>query len=430
MSGTIPQGLDYVCAVPDTNGTVIILEPDAQLAESLASAVKDVTGLVPCVTAKATDGLELIVDNPDAIFAAVVGVGVTGANTLLEALEQQSIPSVAFGADMTNETRRSISTLSITDTILGEQASIPARVADAVDRLKRNANTTILVADDSRSMRMAINRYLTTRRYLVLMARDGEEALHLIKKHPEIKVVITDNEMPNMDGYSLVREIRKTHSKEELAVIGISAMNNSMLSVDFINKGANDFLKKPFVKEELYCRVDHNIDMLERIALIRDLSNKDPLTKLYNRRYFYDNSEEFLTLAQEDCKRVVASMIDIDFFKKFNDTYGHDMGDAVLVHVSNLIGEAFAKDAIVSRFGGEEFCVLSAHSPGEDIFAQYDLLRRSIENASLTRDGKTVQVTVSIGVCVDPGELEAMINKADANLYASKQSGRNRVTLT
>jgi len=412
----------------ETDGTIVILESDEALALALAKCIGEETGLSPCTATTAIEAASLIHDHAGAVFAAVVGVETKGANTMLQSLEENFIPSVAYGRKMTSEIRKKLSTLSIVDTVLATEDVIPVNVSKAVARLQKNSDIAILVAEDSRSMMAAISRYLTTRRYTVLMARDGLEALNLLAEHPEVMLVITDNEMPHMNGYALVREIRKTHTKDELAVIGISAMNNSRLTVNFINEGANDFLKKPFVKEELYCRVDHNIDMLERIALIRDLSNKDPLTRLYNRRYFYDNSEEFIARAEQDGKSVAVAMLDIDFFKRFNDTYGHDMGDAVLVHVSSLISEAFSDKAIVSRFGGEEFCILAAHDSSEDVFACYDILRRTIESSVVKKDGETVNVTISIGVCVEPGTLAFMLNKADANLYVSKKSGRNQVT--
>lgn len=286
---------------------------------------------------------------------------------------------------------------------------------------------TILVVDDSRSMRLALHRYLTTRRYKVVKAADGVEGLARLAEHPDTRVVITDNEMPNMDGFTPVREIRKDHSKEDIAVIGISAVNSPMTSVSFINHGANDFLKKPFVKEELYCRVDNSLDMLDRIALIRDLSYKDPLTHLFNRRYFFECADGFMNRIVEEGRIVSAAMLDIDFFKKFNDTYGHDVGDKVLCSVAATIADHFPSDAIVSRFGGEEFCILAANDSEDDIASRHEALRHTIESMPVRANGEPLSITVSIGVSAERLGIQEMLKKADSRLYKAKESGRNKV---
>lgn len=413
----------------DDSARIVVLEPNADLAEALALAIKDASGLLPCVASNAEEAVGFIGDNPDTIFAAVVDFGYEGAQDLLNTMTENGIPAIAYGTDYTDEIRKHISTLSIAAIVVDEGKSLIKRVSKAIRKMADNQDVGILVVDDSRSMRMALIRFLATRRYKLIEAENGIEALKLLASHPEIKLVITDNEMPQMDGFSLIREIRKSYSKDDLAVIGISAKTNSQLSVKFITNGANDFLNKPFLKEELFCRVDHNVDMLQRIALIRDLSNKDPLTRLYNRRYFFDHCDDFLATAADEDKITVAAMFDIDHFKQFNDTYGHDVGDIVLLHVSQLIADAFAENSIVSRFGGEEFCVLTAHEPNTDLFACYDKIRRKIDSTPVDVEGAPLKVSVSVGICKDREDVLTMIKIADGRLYNAKESGRNRVVM-
>ena len=173
--------------------------------------------------------------------------------------------------------------------------------------------------------------------------------------------------------------------------------------------------------------MNHTVEMLNRFEIIRDLSNKDPLTKLFNRRYFFDNCDDFLARAKDGF--VTVAMFDIDFFKRFNDTYGHDVGDDVLRKVSSLIGDTFGESGIVSRFGGEEFCILTTHEQGEDIFARYDRLRRTIEASSVDVDGELVTITVSCGVCPQKTDVQSMIKCADECLFTAKGSGRNKVVM-
>ncbi len=418
------------CATAEGVRSIVILEPDVPFSKVLAMSIWAETSIPPCVVSSAAEAALYIQDHPEAVNIAVVGLDVDEAPLLLETLTQESIPCIAYGEDFDDESRKRLSTMSIADIVLGERSVLPGRVGHVVKRIVSNRDVDILVVDDSKSMRLALVRFLTTRCYNVFEASDGVDALGVLGKYPTIKLVITDNEMPNMDGFSLIKEIRKTHSKDDLAVIGISGKTNSLLSVKFINNGANDFLNKPFRKEELYCRVDHNVEMLDRIKLIRDLSNKDPMTRLYNRRYFFNHCDDFVEQAEAEDKTLITAMIDIDFFKKINDKYGHGVGDEVIIKVANLISEAFPEAAIVSRFGGEEFCVLSAHDAGDDLFARYDVLRRTIEATSIDVDGDSVVVTVSIGVTKEKAPIPLMIKKADELLYAAKESGRNRVSLS
>ena len=120
-------------------------------------------------------------------------------------------------------------------------------------------------------------------------------------------------------------------------------------------------------------------------------------------------------------------MMDIDHFKAVNDTYGHGAGDAVLRDVARALADAFPERAIVSRFGGEEFCVLTSLAPGEPPARAFDALRARIESATTHAEGVAIRVTISIGVACGVPDLNALIKLADDRLYAAKNSGRNRV---
>lgn len=149
------------------------------------------------------------------------------------------------------------------------------------------------------------------------------------------------------------------------------------------------------------------------------LAHHDPMTGLYNRRYFFEAA------AKMAGPKAVA-ILDIDFFKKVNDTYGHDAGDAVIKTVAAQLNDHFGRDALVARFGGEEFCVLL---PGADVLAaksRFEALRASIEGQKT----QGIACTISIGVaCGDEGNLDAQIKRADELLYQAKEGGRNRVII-
>ncbi len=242
--------------------------------------------------------------------------------------------------------------------------------------------------------------------------------------------MITDYTMPGMDGFELTKRIRKNYSKEGMAVIGISAYGNPLVSAKFIKHGANDFLNKPVIAEEFYSRVNQNLEMLELVERIRDSANRDYLTKLFNRRYFFDLGRSLHANAKRHHAPLSVAMVDIDFFKKINDTHGHDAGDKALVHMAEILTSRFRDSDIVARFGGEEFCILAPEMKSDKILEVFEGLRKAIEASPALCDGISIPFTVSIGLCARMEDsLEKMINQADSMLYKAKHSGRNKVMM-
>lgn len=408
---------------------VLVLEPDGDLARRISSAIRSEDGFVPVVAGSREECEHLLGSTPHSFLAAAVDIDSLVAGPMVEELTRHCIPILVYGESFDESQRKHVVTLGIADQVIGPASVLPVEIAASLTRLVANREVAILVVDDSRSMRSALVRFLKNKCYRVREANNGREALDLLATDPDIRLVITDNEMPEMDGFTLVKEIRKLYSKDDLAVIGISARTNSALTVRFINNGANDFLNKPFVKEELYCRAEHNLEMLRRIRLIRELSYTDPLTKLSNRRFFFENCDEFVQRARDAGSMISLAMADVDHFKVVNDTYGHNGGDLVLKRIAALFADVDGADAIVARFGGEEFCLLLRHDPTADVFGCYDMMRRKVERESIELDGEAIGVTLSIGVCTETLPVEEMIKLADARLYAAKQAGRNRVVI-
>ena len=138
-----------------------------------------------------------------------------------------------------------------------------------------------------------------------------------------------------------------------MAVIGVSSHEDEPLSTRFLKSGANDFLKKPFSSEEFYCRISQNIELLEYIEEIKEYSEKDFLTGLYNRRYLFQNAPSFIEEARNMDQDVFLAMFDIDFFKKINDIHGHEAGDAVLKNIGDKLKDLFLLRSEERRVGKE-----------------------------------------------------------------------------
>jgi len=411
------------------NGTILFVEDSKFFASMVQRRIQNELGIEVDWKATYAEAVKAIDCCADDYIVALLDLTLPDApnGEIVEYALKNKIPSIIFTAGFDDKTRNRFLSWNIVDYILKDSSTCVDTLLHAIQRISKNRNIKVLVVDDSKTMRDAIVRLLGTQLYEVLEAADGLEALELFGQNPDIMMVITDYDMPNMDGFELIKTLRKNHTKNELAIIGMSASGDPLLSARLIKSGANDFVPKPFQVEEFHCRVGHSIEMLENIALIKDLSYKDPLTRLYNRRYFFESADTFIETTKQKRQAYCVAMLDIDHFKNVNDTYGHDAGDEVFKSVSSIIAMCFPEDAIVSRFGGEEFCVLMSYAPGTDIIAPFDGLRESIKASSVNVDGTTIAVTVSTGICCEPDSLEAMLKLADNRLYTAKETGRNKV---
>ncbi|WP_457743691.1 diguanylate cyclase [Sulfurimonas sp.] len=340
---------------------------------------------------------------------------------------------IVMSSTINKEFRKNMLQNNIIDYIPKTQAheiNFIDNITRTIQRIQKNQNHEILVVDDSMVFRRQMKDMLENLYFKVITVAHGEEALGMLKENPNISLVLTDYNMPVMDGLELTIEIRKEYSKDQLSIVALSGSGDDEISALFLKNGANDYITKPFSKEEFSCRVNNAIEALENIQLITQYANRDYLTGLYNRRYFYNHMNEYLENINDTDEKLSIAMIDIDHFKKVNDTYGHDVGDGVIVQLSDILRSLVKASDIVARFGGEEFCVVLKNVKKETAIEILERIRIEIETVSYRVDNeKTLQFTISIGATMYSKEedLEENISRADMMLYKAKNSGRNRL---
>jgi len=339
------------------------------------------------------------------------------------------IPSVVMTGKMDDLTRQKILSQPVIDYIPKENSQAFLYLKRILHWQQTNSQNSILVVDDSSSARNHIVELLKRRNFTVYTANNGVQALEKLKQHKDIKMVITDLEMPEMDGIELTNEIRKTHSREVLAVIGISGASNGIHSARFIKNGADDFLRKPFCPEEFYCRITQNIESLNNIAQIQYAANTDYLTELFNRRAFFFNAEQRIAEYIRRNIHYCLAVLDIDFFKKVNDNYGHDAGDQVLKALALYMRKHFS-GGLIARLGGEEFVILLHGLDTDQLHGKLEGFRCDISESTLPADDAEISITVSLGVVFSSREaLSKQMNEADNALYLAKNYGRNQVVI-
>lgn len=350
---------------------------------------------------------------------------------VIDTVVNKGITSYVFTANMCDEVRKDVWTKKVADYILKDDPNCLDYIVESMKRLFENRNRLVLVVDDSSSFRNYITELLYVRQFRVVTAGDGAKGLEILKNHPEISLVITDYTMPKMDGFELCQKIREIRKNDNLAIIGFTSGDDRSIGARFIKSGADDFIeKKMFLVEEFYSRVDRCLQTIELIGEVRRSAERDFLTGLYNRRFFFESGEEYFQKMKKKSIGATCAMIDIDHFKSINDTYGHEIGDRVIHLIGNVIQEHMPDEDIVARLGGEEFCVLS-NSPGRsDTVECFEKLRVKIESSLLEIEGSAdaVNVTCSIGLCLTMEDtLEIMVKLADDKLYEAKKGGRNRI---
>ncbi len=349
------------------------------------------------------------------------------AEPLIRRLAGHKVPTILYVSTGDDVRDYAVTGLHVVDIIPREGPPSLEYLLRTARRLVTNRQHLALVVDPSDAARRLMVSLLRRFQFQVLEAESGEAALKLAQLQP-LSLVVTEARLPGLSGLTLVRALRKLAPPEELAVLCCTEGGKYDVLPKFLKAGATDIFEKPYAPEELWCRATAAIELNEKIRDIRIAAVTDYLSGLYNRRHLYEEGRKFRDRAITGGIQPVVAMVDIDFFKKVNDTYGHDAGDVAIKGVSRVIRETVAQSGLAARFGGEEFCVVMAENDNRVIRDFFEHLRTEVQSQSFEHAGRRFSVTSSIGVCIGQRQgLDTEISQADAALYEAKQTGRNRV---
>ncbi|WP_199084784.1 response regulator [Bosea sp. ASV33] len=415
--------------VPDDR-KILVIEDSRTFSLALRQLLQAETGLPVTTCASLKEVSDLIVAAPGAYAIAVVDLNLPDAprGEALDWTVTHGIPSVVFTATFDLATRGRIMEREVIDYVLKDNEFALPNIVGTVKRALNNRNTRILVVDDTRTTRKVLARMLSIQQYAVVEAGSGQEALAILESNPDIQLVVSDYYMPDMDGFELARRIRRHHPA--VRVLGISSSTDRQTSAGFLKAGAHDFVSRPFVLEELQCRIASNVEVLDQLRQLQDLAARDFLTGLFNRRHFFARGRQLVCEAREMGLPISVAILDIDHFKRLNDRHGHDGGDKALTAVARILGATAERGFnLLARIGGEEFAIIF---PGADLAEAERLcgdIRAAIAGTPLVINGETLPLTVSIGVAAlaPDAMLETCLGQADEALYVAKQDGRDKV---
>lgn len=371
-----------------------------------------------------------IKEHGDEFFLALVSLVLPGSadGQVLDLTLGVEIPTVVITSSFSPTLRKEIFARNVIDYVVKDSTSSIDYLANLVRRIHNNRDIKTLVVDDSKVARKIVSKMLTDFQLQVFEAGNGVEALEVLAENQDIKLMVTDFDMPKMDGFELIKEARKFMDRDNLSIIGLSASDDVTLSAKLIKAGANDFILKPFQQEEFYCRVSQNLDVIEHITALSNAATRDYLTGLYNRRHFFEVMNGIIAGRDRGNHSFAVGMLDIDHFKGVNDTYGHDAGDEALKLVAEALSSILRDTDILARMGGEEFCLVAVDPEPVNVKEIYERFRVAISDIHFEFDGTVIPLRMSIGVSINPKmDIQAMLIESDEMLYAAKEGGRNQV---
>ena len=299
--------------------------------------------------------------------------------------------------------------------------------------MELNDKPRILIVDDEK-MNLKVLADLLKEDYSPVLARDGQQALqHAFGVFPP-DLILLDVVMPGMGGYEVIKELKNNDKTNKIPVIFVTSLDSVLDEEHGLKLGAVDYITKPFSPPIVKIRVHNHLRIVHQYKLLDQLAYLDGLTEISNRRRFEEFFQREWVRSARYGPPFSLAMVDVDFFKPYNDHYGHAMGDRTLQKVAKALDSALMRPAdLIARYGGEEFVMML---PETDAFAAKGVAERALQRIielNITHQFSQVAdyVTVSIGLVTtqvnDSLTPQQFVAAADKNLYLAKETGRNRV---
>ncbi len=367
---------------------------------------------------------EILEDNDD-FFIALLDTNLPDASDeeVIDVLQSYNIPSIILTGSIDESPK---------DEIFNKKGVVDyvykGNIESAIKNVSKNRDIKLIVVNSSQTARMRIKKVLQRYMFKVLVAAHGEEALNYIEDNKDVKLVLTDFNMPVIDGLELTREIREKYDKHQIAIIFLIGDDEHFISTKFLKLGANDFLKKPFSDQELIWRVNNILKTQEQTELLSKFANYDFLTGVYNRRYFFNRIKDFLYKNQ----KFAIAMLDIDHFKNINYTYGYCVGDKILRNLAIILKNNTKSSDIVAKCDGDGFCIALANVDEKSAISFFVKLKNIISKEKIKIKDTFINYSISIGVYIDENkniDITSAIINADKALFRAKNGGRNRIEI-
>jgi len=295
----------------------------------------------------------------------------------------------------------------------------------------------VLIAEDNAVSARILRKNIEDWGYEVVMTQDGDEAWKAFQDE-KVRLAVLDWMMPNINGLDLCRRIRENDHKEEnkeyTYVILLTAKDQQKDLIKGFSAGADDYITKPFNHHELKARLKTGKRIIDLQRQIMEQADRDGLTGLWNRKRMFKILEKEINRAQRENQPLATVMIDVDNFKKINDTYGHYSGDAVLLEVSSRLQKSVRNYDEICRYGGDELFIILPNCNLAMTERIAERLRQRVSETKMKTDAGTLNITISLGgvsseIFFSDLDPETLVIASDEALLKAKSKGRNCVVI-
>lgn len=289
----------------------------------------------------------------------------------------------------------------------------------------------VLIVEDNPSNSRLCEKLLNKKGFATVICSNAEKAIEYINiESPDL--ILLDIIMPGIDGYSFCSFIKNNIKIKDTPIIFLSAMDDEKSIIKGFECGGVDFITKPFRRQELIARVKTHVELKKAKEKLLRMATTDELTCIANRRHFMERLHEEYERTKRNESEFTLLMIDIDYFKSINDTYGHQAGDIVLKIISESMKHNLRLSDVIGRIGGEEFAVILPDTGPREGQLIAERLRKKIENLGISYNNSVINITISLGVSPsfpDDTGIDSILQRSDAALYKAKDFGRNHTCL-
>lgn len=358
------------------------------------------------------------------LFLAVVSHSLPDApaGEAVEWILEQGVPALVLGDCSDGERYQALLELGVTDVVATEFNGYILTAVDLVHRLYRNRFVRILLAHSCDDERARLRGWLARYCYVVVEAADVEQALQIVRTQPDIRLLIADHRLPDLDAVALVQGVRTELDRPDLAVM--ATCGNESLCAQFLHQGANDVLPSSLSYTQLQTHVIQSLNAGELQRKARQAATVDPLTGACNRCALFERGERVLQRAAQMESPVTLAMLELNQFKQINACWGYDGGDVALKAVADHL-RSYLRRFLVARIGGDEFCVLLE---GLDHAQAMQLLTRVCAPIPVVLAQEDVQLNLSIGLAeYHQGSLSELVAEAESELRQFKEQAAEPV---
>jgi diguanylate cyclase (GGDEF)-like protein len=349
----------------------------------------------------------------------------------LDYVRALGIPAIVFSGFTSEARREAILADGASELVYKNSPRSLDDLAEAIERMLSAHLRSVVVVDPVDAEASDIVGPINSGSFSVIHCRTADEALAVLDASKgAIELLIARSDIAALGSHALLTTVNGRFGEGAVRVVGFCRGQGTGDVSRFLKAGGDDFLQLPMAPADIEARLHHTLTIHRQIQSLQRMASRDYLTDMLNRRYFFDRGPKMVDMCLRQAAPACTALIDIDHFKRLNDTYGHEIGDLVLKAVARkllqIVGE---KQHLPARIGGEEFALLLTNMDIEQAYLFCDRIRTEISMTRIAVDDEDISVTVSMGLAAISGSetFDNYLNAADQYLYLAKHSGRNRV---